>query len=69
MSARMLLGGHPSPLGATWDGAGVNFALFSSTAERVELCLFREAEDSEAFATFTLPRRHGHIRRDHIRNR
>ncbi|MFN3886261.1 MAG: glycogen debranching protein GlgX [Aquabacterium sp.] len=61
MSARMLLGGHPSPLGATWDGAGVNFALFSSTAERVELCLFREAEDSEAFATFTLPRRHGHI--------
>ena len=28
------------PLGATWDGAGTNFALFSESAERVELCLF-----------------------------
>src|SRR5437870_3299856 len=28
------------PLGATWDGKGVNFALFSAHAERVELCLF-----------------------------
>jgi isoamylase len=32
--------GRPFPLGATWDGAGVNFALFSKHAERVELCLF-----------------------------
>jgi glycogen operon protein len=32
--------GSPSPLGATWDGAGVNFALYSENAERVELCLF-----------------------------
>ena len=32
--------GRPYPLGATWDGAGVNFALFSKHAERVELCLF-----------------------------
>ena len=32
--------GKPYPLGATWDGAGVNFALFSKHAERVELCLF-----------------------------
>ena len=32
--------GHPYPLGATWDGEGVNFALFSEHAERVELCLF-----------------------------
>jgi len=32
--------GRPYPLGATWDGAGVNFALFSKNAERVELCLF-----------------------------
>ncbi|EYF06221.1 glycogen debranching protein GlgX [Chondromyces apiculatus] len=34
--------GHPYPLGATWDGAGTNFALFSEVAERVELCLFDE---------------------------
>lgn len=32
--------GLPFPLGATWDGAGVNFALFSANAARVELCLF-----------------------------
>ncbi|HKI90658.1 MAG TPA: glycogen debranching protein GlgX, partial [Gaiellaceae bacterium] len=32
--------GKPFPLGATWDGAGTNFALFSENAERVELCLF-----------------------------
>ncbi len=32
--------GHPYPLGATWDGQGVNFALFSEHAEGVALCLF-----------------------------
>ncbi|HEX9824121.1 MAG TPA: glycogen debranching protein GlgX [Actinomycetota bacterium] len=32
--------GSPSPLGATWDGEGVNFALFSHHATAVELCLF-----------------------------
>ena len=35
--------GKPYPLGATWDGEGVNFALFSEHAEKVELCLFDEA--------------------------
>ncbi|EAR23432.1 Glycogen debranching enzyme GlgX [Nitrococcus mobilis Nb-231] len=32
--------GKSYPLGATWDGEGVNFALFSEHAEKVELCLF-----------------------------
>ena len=32
--------GAPHPLGATWDGRGTNFALFSAHAEKVELCLF-----------------------------
>ena len=32
--------GNPYPLGATWDGAGVNFAVFSAHAEGMELCLF-----------------------------
>ena len=32
--------GRPYPLGATWDGEGVNFALYSEHAEKVELCLF-----------------------------
>lgn len=35
--------GEPSPLGATWDGAGTNFAVFSEVAHRVELCLFDES--------------------------
>ncbi len=34
--------GTPYPLGATFDGSGTNFALFSSIAERVELCLFEQ---------------------------
>jgi isoamylase len=34
--------GQPSPLGATYDGFGTNFSLFSEVAERVELCLFDE---------------------------
>jgi isoamylase len=38
--------GTAYPLGATFDGAGTNFALFSETAERVELCLF-EADGTE----------------------
>ena len=32
--------GKAYPLGATYDGVGTNFALFSEAAERVELCLF-----------------------------
>src|ERR1700749_1310286 len=32
--------GRPNPLGATWDGEGVNFAIFSAHAEKIELCLF-----------------------------
>jgi isoamylase len=37
--------GTPYPLGATWDGWGTNFALFSEVAERVQLCLFSDADD------------------------
>jgi isoamylase len=35
-----LSAGAPYPLGATWDGRGTNFALFSANAQKVELCLF-----------------------------
>ncbi|MBV9392748.1 MAG: glycogen debranching protein GlgX [Verrucomicrobia bacterium] len=42
--------GRPYPLGATWDGIGVNFALFSESATKVELCLFESAQArSESF--------------------
>ncbi|HET6678880.1 MAG TPA: glycogen debranching protein GlgX [Nitrospira sp.] len=38
--------GSPYPLGATWDGEGVNFALFSENATAVELCLFERPDDA-----------------------
>ena len=39
--------GNPFPLGATWDGVGVNFALFSAHATKVELCLFDSTGEVE----------------------
>ena len=49
--------GRPYPLGATWDGTGVNFALFSENATGVELCLFREDGDAEEAAKIKLTER------------
>jgi isoamylase len=46
--------GQPYPLGATWDGAGVNFALFSENATRVELCLFDAKDSTKEAARITL---------------
>ena len=45
MTPMRLWPGSPYPLGATWDGAGVNFALFSEHATSVHLCLFDSADD------------------------
>jgi isoamylase len=39
--------GSPSPLGATWDGEGTNFAVFSEHATAVDLCLFNHGEDAQ----------------------
>ena len=39
--------GRPFPLGATWDGLGVNFAIFSAHATKVELCLFDDRGERE----------------------
>ncbi len=57
--------GNPYPLGATWDGAGVNFALFSEHAEKVELCLF-DPKGRREIARIPLPERtdlvwHGYL--------
>jgi glycogen operon protein len=49
--------GLPYPLGATWDGEGVNFALFSGFASRVELCLFDSPESGVETARIALPER------------
>src|SRR6266446_5879270 len=46
--------GRPYPLGATWDGAGVNFALFSEHATRVELCLFDAVDAAKEAQRLTL---------------
>ncbi|MFN8633432.1 MAG: glycogen debranching protein GlgX [Chloroflexota bacterium] len=47
--------GQPYPLGASWDGSGVNFALFSENAERVELCLFDQAYGASETARIWMP--------------
>jgi isoamylase len=47
--------GAPYPLGATWDGVGVNFAIFSEHATRVELCLFDSVNDEVESVTIPLP--------------
>jgi isoamylase len=44
---RPLWPGTPFPLGATFDGGGTNFALFSENADRVQLCLFDDAGEEE----------------------
>jgi isoamylase len=46
--------GGPYPLGATWDGEGVNFAIFSENASGVELCLFEHASEASESARIPL---------------
>ena len=52
--------GRPYPRGATWDGEGVNFALFSEHANKVELCLFDPSGRRE-LQRITLPERTNHV--------
>ncbi len=57
--------GMPHPLGATWDGRGTNFALFSANAKKVELCLF-DAQGRRELERIALPEHtddvwHGHL--------
>ena len=51
---RRLEAGSPYPLGTSWDGEGVNFAVFSSNAERIDLCLFDPSGRRE-IARYNLP--------------
>ncbi len=52
--------GRPTPRGASWDGLGVNFALFSEHAERVELCLF-DASGRHEVQRIKLPEQTDHV--------
>lgn len=49
--------GRPYPMGATWDGAGVNVAVFSECGTKVELCLFDSPEDTKEAECIALPER------------
>ena len=49
--------GSPSPLGATWDGEGTNFAVFSEHAAAVDLCLFNHREDAQEAARIRMRER------------
>jgi glycogen operon protein len=53
--------GNPYPLGATWDGEGVNFAVFAENATGVELCLFQSIEDKVEFAKIRMIERTHHV--------
>ncbi|MEX6508611.1 glycogen debranching protein GlgX [Jiella sp. M17.18] len=58
--------GRPFPLGATWDGIGVNFAIFSANATKVELCIF-DPEGKQEVERIELPEYtneifHGYLR-------
>ena len=53
-SHKTVRSGRPYPLGATWDGQGANFALFSANAERVDLCIFERTGRRE-IERVTLP--------------
>ena len=53
--------GKPYPLGATWDGLGVNFALFSEHCTKVELCLFDSQEATKESQRIVLPEQNGYV--------
>ena len=47
--------GRPYPLGATWDGRGVNFAIYSENATKVELCLYDDADQEQETLRIVMP--------------
>lgn len=53
--------GSPYPLGATWDGNGVNFALYAENAEGVELCLFKSGDDDSEDIRIEIKERSHHV--------
>src|SRR5580700_8529191 len=56
-----ILPGKPYPLGATWDGGGVNFALASENATGVELCLFGGDDGNEPQDRIAMPEHTGFV--------
>jgi glycogen operon protein len=60
--------GYPFPLGANWDGQGVNFALYSENATAVELCLFDGENDTVEAARIRVKEQTNHIWHIYIPN-
>jgi len=67
--AATLLHGSPQPLGATWDGQGVNFAIYAERAEAVDLLLFDRADDPEPAQVLRLRERTGPVWHGYLRHR
>lgn len=63
-----VLPGKPSPMGAVWDGLGVNFALYSAHASAVELVLYDRAEDASPSHTLSITERTGPIWHGYVPN-
>jgi glycogen operon protein len=63
-----MMPGRPFPLGATPDGEGVNFALYSENAEKVELCLFSATDASVEEARFSLGELTGYVWHGYLEN-
>jgi len=53
--------GHPYPLGATWDGEGTNFALFTEHGEKVELCIFDPTDPQREIVRRRLMEKTDHV--------
>ncbi len=56
-----VLPGRPHPLGATWDGHGVNFAVFSENAESVELCFFDRTDPRKEIERIRVREQTAHV--------
>jgi len=61
MNNTIVYPGNPFPLGATWDGEGVNFALFAENATGVDLCLFNQAHGDTETVKIRMKERSNHV--------
>src|SRR5271168_2568269 len=63
-----VLEGKPYPLGASWDGLGTNFAIFSEYADRVDLCLFDNINAKREVERIELPEYNNFVWHGYIPN-
>ncbi len=61
MNGELIWPGRPFPLGATFDGEGTNFAVYTHHAEAIELCLFDPQDPARELRRVRLPEKTGHV--------